>query len=45
MTTISADFKERITGEKTGFIQSHASALSVADLDQLLVDLPGLRER
>jgi uncharacterized membrane protein YkvA (DUF1232 family) len=45
MTTKSTDFKERITKELTGFIQSQASSLSVADLDRLIANLPALRER
>jgi uncharacterized membrane protein YkvA (DUF1232 family) len=45
MTTKSTDFKERMTREITGFIQSQASSLSVADLDRLIADLPALRER
>jgi uncharacterized membrane protein YkvA (DUF1232 family) len=45
MTTISTDFREGITEEITGFIQSQARALSLADLDRLIVDLPALRER
>ncbi|MGA8657152.1 MAG: YkvA family protein [Chthoniobacterales bacterium] len=31
--------------ELTGFIQSQARALSIADVDRLIVDLPALRER
>jgi uncharacterized membrane protein YkvA (DUF1232 family) len=45
MTTKSTDFKETMTGELTGFIQSQARALSLAELDRLTADLPALRER
>jgi uncharacterized membrane protein YkvA (DUF1232 family) len=45
MTTKSTDFKETMTTEITGFIQSQARALSLAELDRLTADLPALRER
>src|SRR5258707_14493968 len=45
MTTKATDFKERMTKELTDFIRYQASSLSVADLDRLIADLPGLRER
>jgi uncharacterized membrane protein YkvA (DUF1232 family) len=45
MKTISTNYKEGITAELTGFIQSQARALSLADIDRLIVDLPALRER
>ena len=45
MTTKFTDFKETMTSEITGFIQSQARALSIADIDRLIVDLPALRER
>jgi uncharacterized membrane protein YkvA (DUF1232 family) len=45
MTTKFTDFKESMTTELTNFIQSQARALSLADLDQLIIDLPALRER
>jgi uncharacterized membrane protein YkvA (DUF1232 family) len=45
MTTTFTDFKETMTSEITGFIQSQARALSLADIDRLIVDLPALRER
>jgi uncharacterized membrane protein YkvA (DUF1232 family) len=45
MTTSSTDFRERITGEITGFIQSQARALSLTDIERLIADLPALRER
>src|SRR5258705_1461758 len=45
MTTTFTAFKETMTTEITGFIQSQARALSLADLDRLIVDLPALRER
>jgi uncharacterized membrane protein YkvA (DUF1232 family) len=45
MTTKFTDFKETMTSEITGFIQSQARALSIADIDRLIVDLPALCER
>jgi uncharacterized membrane protein YkvA (DUF1232 family) len=45
MTTKFTDFKEAITTEITGFIQSQGRALSLAEIDRLIVDLPALRER
>jgi uncharacterized membrane protein YkvA (DUF1232 family) len=45
MTTKYVDFKEWMTTELIDFIQSRASALSVADLNRLIADLPALRER
>ena len=45
MTTKFTDFKKTMTSEITGFIQSQARALSIADIDRLIVDLPALRER
>jgi uncharacterized membrane protein YkvA (DUF1232 family) len=45
MTTKFTDFKETMTSEITGFIQSQARALSIAAIDRLIVDLPALRER
>ena len=45
MTTKSTDFKETMTAELTGFIQSQARALSLADLNRLVIDLPALRKR
>ena len=45
MTTRFTDFKETMTSEITGFIQSQARALSIADIDRLIIDLPALRER
>jgi uncharacterized membrane protein YkvA (DUF1232 family) len=44
MTTEFTDFKQSMTTELTNFIQSQARALSLADLDQLIIDLPVLRE-
>ena len=40
-----SDFKEAMTTELTGFIQSQARAFSIADIDRLIVDLPALRKR
>jgi Protein of unknown function (DUF1232) len=45
MTTKFADFQESMITELTNFIRSQASALSLADLDRLMIDLPALRER
>ncbi len=45
MTTQSSDFKETMTKELNDFIQSQARAISPADLDQLIADLPAFRER
>ena len=44
MTTKFTDFKESMTTKLTNFIQSQALAISFADLDRLVVDLPALRE-
>ena len=45
MPTKFTNFKETMTSEITGFIKSQARALSIADLDRLIADLPTLRER
>jgi uncharacterized membrane protein YkvA (DUF1232 family) len=45
MTAKYTDFRESMTKELIDFIQSQAGALSVADLDRLISDLPALRER
>ena len=45
MTTKYIDFKESTITELTNFIQSQARAVSLADLDRLMIDLPALRER
>jgi uncharacterized membrane protein YkvA (DUF1232 family) len=45
MTTKFTDFKESMITELTNFIRSQAGALSLADLDRLMIDLPALRER
>jgi uncharacterized membrane protein YkvA (DUF1232 family) len=45
MTAKYTDFKEAMTTELIDFVRSQASALSVADLDRLIIDLPALRER
>jgi len=39
------DFKESMTRELTNFIRSEAAALSLADFDRLIINLPMLRER
>ena len=44
MTTKYIDFKESTITELTNFIQSQARAVSLADLDRLMIDLPALRE-
>jgi hypothetical protein len=41
----SMDFKERMTGEITGFIQSQARAVSLHEIDRLKINLPALRKR
>jgi uncharacterized membrane protein YkvA (DUF1232 family) len=45
MTTKSTDFKQIMTAELTGFIQSQARVLSFAHLNRSVIDLPALRER
>jgi uncharacterized membrane protein YkvA (DUF1232 family) len=45
MTTKCTDFKETMTSEIAGFIESRARALSIADIHRLVVDLPALLER
>jgi uncharacterized membrane protein YkvA (DUF1232 family) len=39
------DFRESMTRELTHFIQIQASALSLSDLDWLVINLPALRKR
>jgi uncharacterized membrane protein YkvA (DUF1232 family) len=43
MTTKFTDFRESMTTELDNFIQSQARALSLADLNRLVIDLPALR--
>jgi hypothetical protein len=43
MTTKYISFKEAMTTQLLDFVQSQAGALSPADLDQLIVDLPAIR--
>jgi uncharacterized membrane protein YkvA (DUF1232 family) len=45
MTTKITDFKETMTSEIGSFIESQARAVSIADINRLVVDLPALRER
>jgi hypothetical protein len=45
MTTKVTDFKETMTSEIGSFIESQARAVSIADINRLIVDLPALRER
>ena len=45
MITKLTDFKVSMLTELTSFIQSQAAALSLADLDRLIVESPALRER
>jgi len=45
MTAKYTDFKEWMAMELIDFVQSQASALSVADLNRLIADLPALRKR
>jgi len=39
------EFREKMTSELIGFIQTQAGALSVADIGRLIRDLPALGER
>ena len=43
MTTSSTDFRERITGEITAFVQNQARAISITAIERLIADLPALR--
>jgi uncharacterized membrane protein YkvA (DUF1232 family) len=45
MTIKYTDFQESTSAELSHFVQSQARALSLADLDRLVIDLPALRER
>jgi uncharacterized membrane protein YkvA (DUF1232 family) len=45
LKTVSPDFGRTITEEITGFIQSQARALSLTEIERLIVDLPALCER
>jgi uncharacterized membrane protein YkvA (DUF1232 family) len=45
MTEKYAEFKEWMTMELIDFVEGQAGALSVADLNRLIADLPALRER
>ena len=45
MTTKATDFKQTMTSEIGSFIESQARAVSIADINRLIVDLPALRER
>ena len=45
MTTSSTDFRERITGEITAFIQNQARAMSITAIERLVANLPALRKR
>jgi hypothetical protein len=45
MTTKFTDSEELTANELINFIRSQASALSLVDLNQLVTDLPALRER
>jgi uncharacterized membrane protein YkvA (DUF1232 family) len=45
MTTSSTDFRERITGEITAFIENQARAIPITAIERLVVDLPALRKR
>jgi uncharacterized membrane protein YkvA (DUF1232 family) len=45
MTPSSTDFRERITGEITAFIQNQARAISITAIERLVADLPALRKR
>jgi uncharacterized membrane protein YkvA (DUF1232 family) len=45
MITTVTDFKETMTSEVSSFIESQARALSIPDINRLIVGLPALRER
>src|SRR5215469_8698940 len=45
MTTSTTDFRKRITGEITAFIQNQARAMSISAFERLIADLPALRKR
>src|SRR6516225_4128244 len=45
MTTKFGDFKESTIGELADLIKNQAQAISLPDLDQLIVDLSALRAR
>jgi hypothetical protein len=45
MTTKVTDFKETMTAEIGRFIESQARAVSIADINRLIFDLPALHER
>ena len=45
MTPSSTDFRERITGEITAFIQNQARAMSITAIERLVANLPALRKR
>jgi uncharacterized membrane protein YkvA (DUF1232 family) len=45
MTRRPRDFNETMTAELTDFIENRARALSIDDINRLVVDLPALRRR
>jgi uncharacterized membrane protein YkvA (DUF1232 family) len=45
MTTKDTNFKEAMISEIGSFIERQARAVSIADINRLIVDLPALRER
>jgi hypothetical protein len=45
MTTSLTDFRERITGEITAFIQNQAHAMPITAIGRVVADLPALRNR
>jgi uncharacterized membrane protein YkvA (DUF1232 family) len=45
MTTKFIDFQQSMITELTDFIRTQSSALSLKDLDRLMLDLPRLRKR
>src|SRR5215468_6385473 len=45
MTPSSTDFRERITGEITAFIENQARATSITAIERLVADLPALRKQ
>jgi uncharacterized membrane protein YkvA (DUF1232 family) len=45
MTTKVGRFKEAMTSEIASFVERQARAVSIPDINRLIVDLPALRER
>jgi uncharacterized membrane protein YkvA (DUF1232 family) len=45
MTKLSTDLRQQVTEELTEFVQRQARSLSLIDIEELIADLPVLRER